>query len=53
MFKRAYWKSNYKSYTLSNMLKVVSEVIKKSNYYFEYIDLGGGMGIKYNKKIKI
>ncbi len=32
-----------------NMLKVISEVINKSDYYFEYIDLGGGMGIKYNQ----
>ena len=31
-----------------NMLKVVNKVIKKSNYNFEYIDLGGGMGIDYD-----
>ena len=30
------------------MLKVVSKIIKLSNYNFEYIDLGGGMGIDYN-----
>ena len=30
------------------MLKVVEKTIKKSNYKFEYIDLGGGMGIDYN-----
>jgi diaminopimelate decarboxylase len=31
------------------MLKVVDRVIKKSNYKFEFIDLGGGMGISYEK----
>ncbi len=31
-----------------NMLEVVNKIIKKSNYKFEYIDLGGGMGIDYN-----
>ena len=30
------------------MLKVLDKVIKKTNYKFEYIDLGGGMGIDYN-----
>ena len=34
------------------MLKIVDRVIKKSNYKFEFIDLGGGMGISYNKKVK-
>ena len=29
------------------MLKVVSKIIKLSNYNFEYVDLGGGMGIDY------
>ena len=29
------------------MLKVVSNIIKKSGHTFEYIDLGGGMGISY------
>ena len=35
-----------------NMLKTLNKVIKKSNHFFEYIDLGGGMGIDYknNKK---
>jgi len=34
------------------MLKVVDKIIKKSNYKFKFIDLGGGMGISYenNKK---
>ena len=30
------------------MLKVLNKIIKKSNYKFEYIDLGGGMGIDYS-----
>ena len=36
------------------MLKVVDRIIKKSNHKFEFIDLGGGMGISYeenNKKL--
>ena len=41
---------NYKPY--EKMLKVVDKIIKKSNYKFNFIDLGGGMGISYenNKK---
>ena len=38
------------------MLNVVDRIIKKSNYDFEYIDLGGGMGIDYehnNKKLNL
>ena len=34
------------------MLNVVNRIIKKTNYNFEFIDLGGGMGISYNKKNK-
>ena len=34
------------------MLKVVDKVIKKSNHKFEFIDLGGGMGISYEKNSK-
>ena len=30
-----------------NMLNVVNKIIQKSKYKFKYIDLGGGMGIKY------
>ena len=30
------------------MLKVLDNIIKKSNYQFDFIDLGGGMGIPYN-----
>ena len=37
---------NYKPY--QKMLKTVNKIIKLSNYNFEYIDLGGGMGIDYN-----
>ncbi len=35
------------------MLKALDKIIKKTNHSFEYIDLGGGMGIDYknNKKI--
>tara|TARA_Y100001970_G_scaffold256201_1_gene333672 strand:+ start:4719 stop:5933 length:1215 start_codon:yes stop_codon:yes gene_type:complete len=36
---------NYKPY--EKMLKVVDNIIKKNNFKFEYIDLGGGMGISY------
>ena len=34
------------------MLKVISKIINKVNYKFEFIDLGGGMGISYNEKNK-
>ena len=34
------------------MLKVVNKIIKKSNHTFEFIDLGGGMGISYEKNSK-
>jgi len=37
---------SYKPY--QSMLRVVNKIIKKSNYNFEYIDLGGGMGIDYD-----
>jgi diaminopimelate decarboxylase len=32
------------------MLEVVDRIIKKSAHKFEFIDLGGGMGISYEKK---
>jgi len=41
---------DYKPY--EKMLKVVDRIIKKSNYKFEFIDLGGGMGISYEKNNK-
>ena len=34
------------------MLEVLDKLIKKIKYSFEYIDLGGGMGIDYNKDNK-
>jgi len=34
------------------MLRVVDKIILKSKYKFEFIDLGGGMGISYEKKNK-
>ena len=30
------------------MLRVINKIINKVNYQFEFIDLGGGMGIAYN-----
>jgi diaminopimelate decarboxylase len=41
---------DYRPY--EKMLKVVDKIIKKSNYKFEFIDLGGGMGISYGKNDK-
>ncbi len=32
-----------------NMLNIVQKIIQKSKYKFKYIDLGGGMGIQYEK----
>ena len=32
------------------MLKVLKRIIKKTKFKFEYIDLGGGMGIDYENK---
>ncbi len=37
---------SYKPY--QKMLKIVNKTIKLSKYNFEYVDLGGGMGIDYN-----
>ncbi len=34
------------------MLKAVSQILNKTNYDFEFIDLGGGMGISYSDKNK-
>ncbi len=34
------------------MLKAVSHILDKTNHQFEYIDLGGGMGINYSDKNK-
>ena len=41
---------DYKPY--QKMLNVLDKLIKKTNLNFEYIDLGGGMGIDYNKDDK-
>ncbi len=34
------------------MLKVVNDILNKTNHQFEFIDLGGGMGITYSHKNK-
>ncbi len=41
---------DYKPY--EKMLKVVDRIIRKINHKFEFIDLGGGMGISYTYKDK-
>ena len=41
---------DYKPY--EKMLSVLDKIIKKSKFNFEYIDLGGGMGIDYEQKNK-
>ena len=41
---------DYKPY--EKMLKIVGNVIKKSNHIFTHVDLGGGMGISYEDKNK-
>ncbi len=41
---------NVKPY--QKMLNVLEKIIKKTNYHFEYIDLGGGMGIDYKNNNK-
>ena len=38
---------DYKPY--KKMLNVLGKILVKSNYKFEFIDLGGGMGIPYGK----
>ena len=42
--------TDYKPY--SKMINVLDKIIKKSQHLFDYIDLGGGMGIQYQKKTK-
>ena len=37
---------DYKPY--EKMLKIIDKIINKINYKFEFIDLGGGMGISYD-----
>jgi diaminopimelate decarboxylase len=41
---------NHKPY--EKMLNVIDKIIRKSNFEFEFIDLGGGMGISYQIKDK-
>ena len=41
---------NHKPY--ERMLKVIEKIIKKTEFHFNYIDLGGGMGIDYENKNK-
>ena len=43
--------TDYKPYL--KMINELDRIIKKSNHFFEYIDLGGGMGIQYEKKTKL
>ena len=43
--------TDYKPY--SRMINVLDKIIKKSKHLFDYIDLGGGMGIQYEKKNKL
>tara|TARA_B100001121_G_scaffold309510_1_gene336627 strand:+ start:1226 stop:2440 length:1215 start_codon:yes stop_codon:yes gene_type:complete len=35
------------------MLIAIQKIIDRTNYHFEYIDLGGGMGIDYGQKKKL
>ncbi len=42
--------TDYKPY--SKMINVLEKIIKKSQHVFDYIDLGGGMGVQYQKKTK-
>ena len=34
------------------MLKSIAKILEKIKYKFEFIDLGGGMGISYDNKVK-
>ena len=36
----------------NNVLMAITKILTKSKYKFEYIDLGGGMGIRYTKANK-
>ena len=42
--------TDYKPY--SRMINVLDKIIKVSKHLFDYIDLGGGMGIQYEQKTK-
>ena len=41
---------DYKPY--EKMLRTISQILEKTNHEFEFVDLGGGMGIKYSDKNK-
>jgi diaminopimelate decarboxylase len=41
---------DYRPYV--KMLDMVDKIIKKTNHNFEFVDLGGGMGISYDKNNK-
>ena len=41
---------DYRPY--SKMISVIDNIIKKTKYKFDYIDLGGGMGIDYHSNSK-
>ena len=43
-------KIDYRPY--AKMISIVQNTIKKSKHKFDFVDLGGGMGIKYNNKSK-
>ena len=36
----------------NSVINAINKILSKSKYKFEYIDLGGGMGIKYSKNSK-
>merc|ERR1711991_796687 len=42
--------TNHKPY--EKMLKAIDKIINKAKFKFEYIDLGGGMGVSYEKNQK-
>ncbi len=42
---------DYKPYL--KMINVLDSIIKRSQHIFDYVDLGGGMGIQYDKKTKL
>ena len=42
---------DYRPY--AKMISIVQNTIKKSKHKFDFVDLGGGMGIKYNNKSKL
>ncbi len=39
--------TDYKPYV--KMINVLDKIIQKSNHFYDYVDLGGGMGIQYEK----